>query len=325
MGPSVIAGMAAAPLRYPQSALAPAGPVARSEFQLIQLSLVIMLGVFVAVTAAFAYTAVRYRSRPGNLAPASAVDENRRLEIGWTLVPLILLVVMAVPTVKDSYALTPPDTPRVVDVRVIGHQFWWELQYTRLGVTTANELVIPYGRKIDLSLTSADVIHSFWVPRLAGKTDLNPGQLNTAWIQADRPGVYEGQCAEYCGLGHANMHIRVVAVTDREFARWVDGMRHPRVTPASALAKRGMALFGQVGCSSCHTVAGTRFHGQLGPELTGMGNRATIAAGTLTNTPAHLRRWLANPPAILPGSTMPDLHLTGSQISALTAYVESLR
>ncbi|MGH2350349.1 MAG: cytochrome c oxidase subunit II, partial [Chloroflexota bacterium] len=212
----------------------------------------------------------------------------------------------------------------------IGHQWWWEFQYPELGVTTANELHIPVGVPINLELESADVIHSFWVPHLAGKTDAIPGRVNRLWFLADEPGTYNGQCAEFCGIEHALMRMLVIAESQSEFDAWV---RNERSIPAFAatptaqdsLVTRGAQLFANGVCITCHTIRGTAAQGKVGPELTHVGSRQTIAANTLPNTPEGLERWLRNPQAVKPGNLMPNLNLSDEDIDALVAYLQSLK
>ena len=290
-------------------------------------SLWIMLGVFVVVMAALVYVLVRFRHRKGYNDEVPQVHGSTKLELLWTIIPAILLIIIAVPTVEQSFVLgaVQPPKDRPIDVQVVGHQFWFQFDYTRYHIDTADEMHVPVDRKINLSMTSADVMHSFWVPALAGKTDLIPGKITTLWFEATRPGIYTGQCAEYCGYGHADMHIIVKAESAAAFQRWVHRMHHPVSTPQTALARQGMTIFAEVGCSACHTIAGTQFQGTIGPNLTDLANRPIIAGGALPNTAPAMREWLRNPPGVVPGSLMPNLHLSSSQIDALTAYLRGLK
>jgi cytochrome c oxidase subunit 2 len=231
-------------------------------------------------------------------------------------------------------------------VLVKGHQWWWEFQYTDLGVTTANELHIPVNIQVNLQLESNDVIHSFWVPHLAGKTDVIPGRQNHLWLQADEPGTYQGQCAEFCGIEHALMRLQVVAESQSDFNTWVQGQRAipslaatPTPGPGAAgtpgaqgtpsadasLVAQGAQLFATGACITCHTLRGTPAQATVGPDLTHFASRKTLAANTLTNTPANLAKWLHNPQAIKPGNDMPNLNLSDSDVDALVAYLESLK
>jgi len=307
----------------PQSALAPVGPVARIQYWLFQETLWIMVGVGVVVIAAVIYIIFRFHAgRPGE---PSKVHGHTGLEILWTVIPFILVGIIAVPTVETAFYLAkPPPHSDPLPITVVAHQYWWAFEYPKQGIVTANELVIPTGRVVELTLKTADVIHAFWVPRIAGKEDLIPGRTNTMWIEADEPGRYPGQCAQFCGTGHAFMHFSVVAEPAAKFAQWVEALKHPDSKPHSALAKEGMQLFA-LNCSSCHTIAGTPFHGNVGPNLTALSLRKTIAAGVLTNTPANLARWIHDPQAVKPGALMPNLHLPESEIRAIVAYLSGLK
>ncbi len=211
-------------------------------------------------------------------------------------------------------------------VEVIGHLWWWEVRYPDEQVVTANEIHIPAGRRVRLSLSTDDLIHSFWVPQLQGKTDLIPGQVNTTWIQASRPGIYRGQCAEYCGLQHAHMAFFVIADEPATFAAWLADQRAPAAAPTSPEALQGAQVFAREGCITCHSVRfGTEpVGGKLGPDLTHLASRRTIAAGTLANTRGNLGGWIENSQAIKPGNKMPPMPLAGPDLQALLTYLESL-
>ncbi|HEV2122409.1 MAG TPA: cytochrome c oxidase subunit II [Chloroflexota bacterium] len=288
--------------------------------------------VFVVVEALLIYAIWRYRARPGGPAPAQ-FHGNTRLEITWTIVPALILVVILYGTFRTQAVLAqPPPSQNALNVRVIGHQWWWEFEYTDLGVSTANELHVPVGVPVVLQLESADVIHSFWVPMLGGKKDNIPGRQNNWWIQADNPGVYSAQCAEFCGVQHALMRFLVVAESGNEFDAWVRGQRSiPLLAPGgtgaqgASLVTQGAQLFASGACITCHTVRGTPAQGKVGPDLTHFGSRKSIAANTLPNTPENLAIWLKNPQAVKPGNLMPNLNLTDEQIAALVAYLESLK
>ncbi len=237
---------------------------------------------------------------------------------------MVTLFVMALQT-QQTLDTKPAAAAAQMTVKVIGHQFWWEYQYPDLGITTATELVIPTDKVVNLELSSVDVIHSFWVPQLNGKTDAFPNHVNVTWIQANTPGAYYGQCAELCGAGHANMRVVVVAKTQEEFDQWVKQQQAGPVEPTEALAQQGQQILSAGACIGCHTISGTAANGKTGPNLTHAGSRAWIAGGMLNNTEGNLRRWLANPPAVKPGSIMPNLNLTKTEIDALTAYLQSLK
>ncbi len=305
-----------------QSTLSPAGPVASAQLGMFWESLAIMTGIFIVVAAVFLYSIIRFRARPGDNELPKQVHGNTTLEIVWTIIPIILLVFLAIPTVHYSFAFQAPATAMKVDV--VGHQYWWEFDYPGSKVTTANIVHIPVNTKINFVLTSADVIHSFWVPELGGKTDLIPGRVNHLLLEASKTGTFYGQCAQLCGPGHAYMKFEVVVQTPAAYQAWVSAMQHPTVSVTTSEQKAGMALFKQ-DCSTCHTVGGTSFNGKVGPNLTELMTRPTIAAGTLTNTPANLAKWLHNPPGVKPGALMPNLNLSQTQIQSLVAFLETLK
>jgi cytochrome c oxidase subunit 2 len=285
------------------------------------------LVVFVLVIGLLVYFIARYRRR----GPASMPDQvhgNTRLEILWTLAPVLIVAILAVPTVQliVSRADPPRDRGEVLEVTVIGHQWWWEFVYPSLNITTANDFHIPTERPINMNLTARDVIHSFWVPALGGKQDAIPNRFNSMWFRATEPGVYHGQCMEFCGLSHALMRHRAVVHSPADFEAWVRSAQSPAAAPSGPEATRGSELFVSKGCAGCHTIQGLpRAVGQVGPNLTHFGSRTTIAAGVLEHTPENLRRWLSNPQAVKPGALMPNLGLTEDELNALVPYLEGLK
>ncbi len=311
-------------LGSPATTLAPRSDFAATSHRLFLLVLAVDSVIFVVVAALLVTAIVRFRERDPAAIPPQ-VRGKPRLELTWTVLPALVLTVIAFPTVRaifEGQAAPPPDALRI---RVVGHQWWWEFQYSDLGVATATDLHLPAGRRVALELTAADVIHSFWVPGLGGKRDAIPGQVNRILLTPAAPGVYPGQCAEFCGVSHAHMRHAAVVQTLAEFQAWVDRQRAPAAEPAEGTAAaRGKALFTQLPCVGCHTIRGVS-GGTLGPDLTHFGSRRTIAGGMLPNTPQHLARWLRNPAAVKPGALMPDLRLAEDQIQALVAYLGSLR
>lgn len=308
----------------PQSSLEPAGPYAQKIHSLFVPVVLIAAGIFLLVEGALLYFLFRYRYRPGRETMPRQIHGSPRLEIAWTIAPAVVLAVVAVPTIRTIYELAerPTDALRV---RVVAHQWWWEFEYPDLGIVTANELHIPTGRQILVELESADVIHSFGVPRLAGKQDNVPGRTNFLVLQADEPGTYPGQCFEFCGLSHANMRFRVIAQTREDFEAWVRAQRGPAAEPRGELAREGSELFQTVGCAACHAIEGTPAQGVLAPNLTHFASRSTFAGATYERTARNLARWLDNPDALKPGAKMPDLGLRPDQIEALVAYLQGLR
>lgn len=314
------------------SALIPAGPVAEEQLALIKLSLYIMIGVMLVVFFIYGYVIVKFRQRPGDDEIPEQVEGNLKLEITWTVIPILLLIVLAIPTVVSTFQLTAdyPErelTPEELEeadllVSVVAHQFWWEIEYPEYGVFTAQELFIPTNRKVILELTSNDVIHSFWVPPLAGKKDTNPGFSNYIWLQADEPGLYEGRCAELCGQSHALMNFRVMAVEQDEFLEWIQSMQD--FTPdqmETELAAEGREIF-QQSCVVCHSLQpDTR--NAAGPSLVGFGDR-TFLAGYMEFTEENLANWIAEPHVYKPEALMPAAHQLGLDERDVDALVEYL-
>jgi cytochrome c oxidase subunit II len=308
----------------PANALATSGPVARLEADFYLLIFWMAVAVFILVEGLLVWTIFRFRRRTGDGMPEQT-HGNTTLEIVWTIIPCLILAVIAVKSLPAMAQATEiPTGPGTVNVKVIGHQWWWEFQYPDQGVITADELHIPVGTKIALQIESADVIHSFWVPKLGGKVQAIPNQHNTSWIQSDEPGTFRAQCFQLCGTSHANMRFVVVAESKSDFDNWI---KNQLATPAAATgdAAKGAQVFQSSACVGCHTVAGTPAVGKIGPNLTHVGSRLTLAGAILDNKPDQLAMWLHDPPAVKPGSLMPNLHLTDDQVSSLTVYLESLK
>lgn len=250
---------------------------------------------------------------------------NLKLEIAWTVIPLIILAILLIPTLGAIYRLDGFAAPdEAIEVNIVSQQFWWEMAYVAEGIVTANELVVPVGRPVKLNLSSKDVIHSFWVPQLAGKTDAIPGNQRTMWFTPEEEGVYYGQCAELCGASHANMRLRVIVLDPDEYAAWVQTSTRPAVAPTEPLAREGQQLFVSKGCIGCHAVQGVNTANRVGPDLSHIGSRTTIAAGTLNNNRENMIRWLRYTDTIKPGVAMPNLGLSQEEAGALTAYLETL-
>jgi cytochrome c oxidase subunit II len=313
----------------PQDTLNPAGPTARTEDNLLWPVFWIAVGVFVLVEGLLVVALFKFRHRPGRGIPTQ-IHGNFRMEMAWTIAPALLLAGVAVPTVATIFRLSERPSGQYVQVAVTGHQWWWEVKYPDLKVVTANEIHIPVGQPVYVSITSIDVIHSFWVPRLAGKQDLEPGRTNHLTIEADLPGVYLGQCAEYCGTSHANMRFRVMADSPADFQSWVKAQAGPAPPSTDPLAQQGQQVFeqgrfaGGLQCTACHTDK-PNVGGTVGPNLSHFGDRTTFAGSIVRNTEGELRRWLTDPSAVKPGADMPNLHLAPDQIDALIAYLEGLK
>ena len=248
--------------------------------------------------------------------------------IGGFVVPVIVLIGVLVLTFTTLRAVSTPPARPDLTVEVIGHRWWWEIRYPSASVgsiSTANEIHVPVGKMVRLELVTGDVIHSFWTPQLAGKRDLIPGQRNTLWIRADSVGAYRGQCGEYCGLQHAHMASVVVAESPADFERWLAQLRSPAVTSENDDVQRGRDVFERSACAFCHTIRGTDAGGRLGPDLTHFASRTTLAAGTLQNNRGNLAGWIANPQELKPGTLMPALPLSPSELHAVVAYLETLQ
>lgn len=243
-------------------------------------------------------------------------------------IPMVILLVLVGGSLMlgRSIAAEPPEN--AVQIRVTGKMWWWAIEYLdergEILFTTANELHVPVGRPVILYLTSADVIHSFWVPELHGKTDLIPGVVNTSWFTVDNEGVFRGQCAEFCGVQHALMAFLVIAQPEHEFQQWLNNQHQPATTPIERQARLGQEAFLSAGCAACHTVRGTPAEGLLGPDLTHVGSRRSLAAATRPNTPGHLAGWISDPQSIKPGNFMPPTLLSPEEHLAVLAYLESL-
>ncbi|HVE90685.1 MAG TPA: cytochrome c oxidase subunit II [Actinomycetota bacterium] len=320
----------------PYDTLSPEGPIARTQDALFKPVFWIAVVVFVLVEGALVYAMVRFRDRGQEGLPRQ-VHGSPKLEIAWTIAPALILAAIAVPTVVTIFDLSERQ-PGGMKVNVIGHQWWWEYRYPDGGVVTATDLHIPTGRPVYLDLEAYEegpvattpakkdegVIHSFWPPKLAGKQDVVPGRVNRMTIQADRPGVYEGQCAEFCGLSHANMRLTVIAHSQQDFDRWLADQKRPAAQPSGGRAASGLQAFREKGCASCHAIGGVS-EGLGGPNLTHLASRETFAGGTFRRTDENLEQWLRNPPGMKPGSKMPNLNLSQDEIDGLVAYLQTLK
>lgn len=313
------------------SALAPAGPAAASMADLSWLLIGIAVVVYVAVVALL--IGVVRRRRHDDIPPgAPRTDRLATAGViaGGVVLPGIVVTVLLVVTLRVLAAVVPDTADDGLVVEISARQFWWHIRYVdetgdRTAVT-ANELHVPVGRRVRIRLFSHDVIHSFWIPSLQGKLDLVPGITNVTWIQADRPGVYRGQCAEYCGIQHANMALVVVAQPPAEFAAWIAEQRRPAAEPLDAETRRGQQLFVDRGCAFCHAIRGTlAFFGTEGPDLTHLVSRRTLAAGVLVNSRGARAGWIANPQALKPGNRMPVVALEADELHAILGYLDGLR
>ena len=290
----------------------------------------IAIGVFVIVEALLVISVVRFsRKREGE--PAQ-IEGNTKFEIAWTAAPAIVLAIVFVlslqtlQSVAYSPAPDPAGTPAgdALHVRVVGHQWWWEFDYPELKIVTASELHVPVNTVVNFDLESVDVIHSFWAPQLAGKTDVIPGHINHTWFKADQLGTFHGQCAEFCGEEHALMQFQVVVETPEQFKTWVSEQQAPPVAMTGDAAT-GEQLFMNGACVGCHTVNGSKAQGKVGPNLTHLASRKYFAGDVFEINSTNLTRWLSDPPAMKPGTAMPNLHLSQNDIKALVAYLTRLK
>jgi cytochrome c oxidase subunit 2 len=326
LGAAVLVGC-----RGAASALEPRGPEAAAVAPLWWLMLALGGAVFAVVAMLLAVALLRGREEPTDAEPAAEggpeeARGQRWILLGGVAVPVVVLAFTMALTLRAMAALAGPPQPADLTVEITGRQFWWEIRYPEQGVVTANELHVPVGRAVRLRLTSADVIHSFWVPQLKGKMDLVPGIVNETWLQADHPGVYRGRCAEYCGVQHARMDFLVVAQPPDELAAWVERQRRPAAEPTDPDARAGMGLFmQQPSCVRCHTIRGTPADGREGPDLTHVGSRRTIASGMLPNNPGTLAGWIADPQGLKPGNKMPDDGIDVGTARLIAAYLDGLR
>ena len=308
-------------------------PVSTPAFAIRELAMFVLgiTGViFVVVAGLGVYVLVRFRRRRGDdRTEPPQVYGSRQIELAWTVVPLLIVAVLFLVTARYIYGVEGHRSREgALEVTVIGHQWWWEIRYPTLGIVTANELHVPVSDAARptptfLTVQSADVAHSFWIPQLAGKMDAIPNKTNRLWIEPLQPGTYVGQCAEYCGIQHAGMLLTAVVHSQDDFARWAAAQQAPARNDGDV--QRGRTLFASLACSSCHTVQGTPANGVFGPDLTHLMSRSTLGAGVMPNSPENLRRWLDNPTALKQGALMPAMKLSPEELNDLTAYLLTLR
>jgi cytochrome c oxidase subunit 2 len=305
-----------------QSPFTPASPNAAQVTNLFWIIIAIAAVIFVGVEGALIYASIAYR-RDRNPRPAQFAS-HPRLEIAWTAAPTIILLIVFILTWRTLKDIRPPEGDPV-DIQATAHQWWWEFNYSNGGPMTANELHVPVGETVFVHLTSTDVIHSFWPPSLSPKYDAIPGQARIVWFQAQQPGIYVGNCAEFCGIEHSWMFFRVYALSAADYQTWLRSQQQAPAPATGSLAAQGQTIYQSQTCSNCHAIAGQGANPAIGPNLTHMGSRWTIGAGVLANTPENMRTWLQNPQAVKPGTAMPNYHFSPQQVDALAAYMESLK
>jgi cytochrome c oxidase subunit 2 len=301
----------------------PVSPQATAIRDLFSTALLISAAIFFVVATLVGYCIVRFRAR-GTQEPPQ-IEGHTRLEIAWTVAPILILIFLLFRTAHAMDVSDPP-ADRAPDLIIIGHQWWWEARYPS-GAIAANEIHIPTGKPLVVRIEAADVIHDFWVAELGRKIDATPGHPMSIWLQADRPGEYQGTCAEYCGTQHAWMRILVVAESPEAFAAWERHQLAPAPPPFEDAAMRGARIFNSMTCVRCHTIASgpSASEARFAPDLTHVASRKTLAAGELPNTPTDLAHWLQDPQGIKEGCHMPDAQLTDAQVNDLVAYFETLR
>ena len=316
--------------------LDPKGPSALKESNIAWMVFIICFVIFIGVTSVLLYSVFKFRARPDMPEPRQ-LHGNTKLEIAWTVAPTVVLFIILAVTISTMFALAQPKDPNTITVKAIGHQWWWEFQYNNGTVVTADEMHVPLNTVVHIDLVSDNVIHSFWVPQLTGKTDVIPGHNNTMWLEANTVGNYRGECTEFCGTQHAHMDFVVVAQTASDYQNWLATQQTQAATPATgSVQEQGLAVFKANGCASCHQIDGVTPTGpKIGPNLTHFGARSLIAGGVLENKAANLTSWLHNAQAVKPGVDMPAFDGSASaqgyhdispdQLSQLVQYLESLQ
>jgi len=312
------------------SIFAPTSTPARLSYELSLFVLTITGAIFVTVAGLLAFVIFRYRQRgDDDRAEPAQIYGSNQVELAWTVIPVLIVVVLFLTTARIIFAIQDAPEPKsALDVTVVGHQYWWEFNYPKLGIHAVNELHVPLSNPESptptfIKLLSADVIHSFWVPQLAGKIDLVPNNVNHMWIDPHHAGMYVGQCAQFCGVEHAKMLLRVYVDTPEQFTAWVKNQQQPAVTDANVAA--GRHVFETQACMNCHTITGTAATGRFGPDLTHLMSRDTLASGAMANTKDNLHEWIRNPDTFKPGSLMPAMQLNDQQLDQVTAYLETLK
>jgi cytochrome c oxidase subunit 2 len=308
-------------------------PVSTPANQLYNLSVFVIAvcaGIFIVVFSLLVYSVVKFRRRAGddNREPPQVYGSDQ-LELAWTVLPILIVVVLFLTSARVIHSVEDAREPaNAIKVTVVGHRYWWEFRYPQYGFVTANELHVPVSNARHptptfLTLLSADTDHGFWVPRLAGKTDVIPNRVNHTWIDPHRVGLYLGQCTQFCGTAHAMMLLRVYVQPRDQFDQWVKQQQQPAVNDPSVAA--GRHVFESLACINCHTIRGTVANGRFGPDLTHLMSRQTLASGVIPNSPPTLYAWILNPAAIKPGCLMPNMELSGSQLDPIWAYLRTLR
>jgi cytochrome c oxidase subunit 2 len=312
----------------PIPVLEPASPDAAALYHLFMVVLLICLAILAVVVALVVTSLVRFRARDGQT-PRQDFGSHRS-EIVWAMPPVLIIFGLGLVSAKLILSIISMPTSKIsqpgdADLVVVGHQWWWEVRYPTSGAVTANEIHIPIGQRLRVRVEAADVIHSFWVPQLGPKMDMIPGHPNFVWIEADRPGTYDGICSEFCGAQHAWMRFIVVAEPAAQYQVWLTRQTQPAPQPAGAAARAGRDYFFTQTCANCHAIGGTSAVANAAPDLTHLAGRSQLAAGVIPNTPQELGRWLQDPQQVKPGCKMPNFNLDDAQVTDLVAYLETLK
>jgi len=301
----------------------PGSPETASISHLFLLVLIVCGAILATVVGMIGYGLIFFRHKPDSADPVPHFG-NRKLELTWTIGPILIIIWLFALTVRGMRQ-SDPAANRQPDLIVIGHQWWWEVRYPQNGVVTANEIHIPVGRQWLVRLESADVIHDFWAPALARKIQMIPGLTNHIWLEADAPGTYDGECAEYCGAQHSWMRFCVVAESPGAFDVWLRNQENSAAIPDMDSVQTGLKIFQTMSCINCHSIRGVSVAANAAPDLTHLASREILGGGVVSNTETNLFRWLKNPQVIKPGCFMPNLKLTDAQAGALVSYLETLQ
>ncbi len=304
----------------------PGSTITTQQSNLYLIILIPAAVVFLIVEGGIIYSVIRFHHRKGDTSEPDQVHGNVPLEITWTALPVVLVIFIFIIGLNTMNGIAAPaPSPNDVHVNVIGHQWWWEFDYSDLNIKTADELVIPVGTPVQITLTSVDVIHSFWVPQLTGKTDVVPGQTNHMWINASQTGTFDGQCSEFCGIEHALMRARVVVLSKADYLAWVQNQQSPPPAPQTALEQQGQKLVESGVCAACHTINGSPAKGTVGPNLTHLYSRGTFAGATFPLTDANIASWLQNARTMKPGNDMSGIHVSDQDLPAIMAFLKTLK
>ena len=307
----------------PMSTVVPKSDFGRMTHSIFMLISWWTLGIFIAVEVSLLYVCWRFRERLGAPIPKQT-HGHTLLEVSWTIAFAVILLIFAIPTIRVIFKTQEAPAATALRVDVFGKQWWWEFRYPQYKIATANELHLPVGQTATFFLNAPDVIHSFWMPQLGGKRDVVPHRVNRLTLTPEVPGDYPGQCAEYCGMSHANMRFRVIVHAPADFDAWVKAQQAPPAEPTDPLAQQGKTIFTQSTCVGCHSITGISA-GHIGPDLTHFASRKRFAGSLMESTPENLAQWIENPDHMKPGALMPNLGMTGDQSKALAAYLLNLK